>query len=198
MGNEEEIHKIYQRFQNSFPSPSLYPAGGASVPANKYSINSEIPRWNFPSFRSSWFDLGNGLVTIAPGETETLALKNVPIGHLGVLTGFTQYFADSDELIPTIVNSVSWGIRINGNPIPDFPDFIGQLSQPYLVRQVFYPLLGQTAGSVSTSPGGSPAPGVSSVSFQATNLYNISVVLAGRLIGWTFPIDERNDEFGAY
>lgn len=115
--NEDDIYNMYNNIQQnrdfrfrervSSENPNQLPVRQPPV--------SNIPRNNFASFRSDYFNIGEGLQTLAPGETKILAHVTIPAYFAGVLTGFSQFFADCDSN-PEIVNSVKWGIRINGLP----------------------------------------------------------------------------------
>lgn len=154
-------------------------------------------RFSQPSFRSQFFNVGEGLQVVAPGQTLILSKKTLPAQHAGVLRGFSQFFGACDDM-DGIKNSVTWGIRINGLPPIDFMDFVGEFSALSNPHSVYFPFYGgSTLGSSSVSIGGSTDSGQPTVTFQATNYYQSSIVLQGRLIGYTFPLAEREDEFGA-
>lgn len=190
--SEDAIYKIYSDLEKNRATqynPRL---------ANSESLYTASSRWQNRSFRSKYFNVGSGMITIAPGDTQTLATKVVPSQHSGVLTGFTQFFSNCECAEPDVINSIVWGLRINGERVIDFPDFVGEFSKPYLPCEVFFPLLGEANGDTSVSPGGSPTPEVPTVSMLATNNNSFTVVLQARLIGYSFPIEEVFDEFGAY
>jgi len=156
-------------------------------------------RFSQPSFRSQFFNVGEGLAVVAPGETVTLAQKEVPAQHSGLLRGFSQFFGACTDM-DTVVNSVTWGLRIHGLPPHDFMDFVGEFSSLSNPHQVYFPFYGaSTVGNSSLSVGGSQEAqlGIPTVTLQATNYYTSAVVLQGRLIGYTFPLAEREDEFEA-
>jgi hypothetical protein len=157
---------------------------------------SAAPRANEPSFRSQFFNVGEGLISVSPNETVVLAQKTVPSQHAGVLTGFSQYFGDCDS-DSSLENQVLWGLRINGLPLHGFMDFIGIYSSLMLPHSIYFPLAGgaATLGTVDASVGGSSLENIPTVTFQATNYYSTPIVLQGRLIGYTFPTAERNDQF---
>jgi hypothetical protein len=150
-----------------------------------------------PSFRSQYFNAGEGLMTIAPGATEVLAMKTIPGHHGGVLTGFSQYFGDCAGPPGSLENLVLWGLRINGLPPHGFMDFVGEFSSLMLPHSIYFPLAGgaATLGSVDASVGGSSVESIPTVTFQATNYHRQNITLQGRLIGYSFPTAERNDEF---
>lgn len=187
---EDKIHKIYEKLRKQNQVGGLNPVLlGKTFPATPPA------RFDKPSFRSQYFDTGRGITAVAPGETVIMAQYVVPANYLGVLTGFTQDFIDCglQEVYQTV-----WGIRIHGNPVGNFPDFVGEKSKPYFPRHLYYPLLGGAEGTVSTSPGGSPTPQIPTVQLQVTNNSQTSVVLDARIIGYSFPIDETWDQFSNY
>jgi hypothetical protein len=156
-------------------------------------------RFSQPSFRSQFFNVGEGLQVVGPGQTIILAKKTLPAQHAGVLRGFSQFFGNCDDM-DGIKNSITWGIRINGLPPIDFMDFVGEFSALSNPHSVYFPFYGgSTLGTTSVSIGGSTGNPIDkpTVTFQATNYYQSAVVLQGRLIGYTFPLAEREDEFGA-
>jgi len=202
---DDDIYRAYDFFQEenlrrrgrlweTNPDPS------SDVVENRQSYYSNDSRFNSPSFRSLFFNCGEGLQAVGSNETKILAKKTVPSQHAGVLTGFSQFFGACDDM-DGITNSVLWGIRINGLPPNDFMDFVGEFSALSNPCQVYFPLIGaSTLGTSSVSVGGfvdpNQAPQIT-VELRATNYYKTSVVLQGRLIGYTFPLAERADEFGA-
>jgi hypothetical protein len=156
-------------------------------------------RFNTPSFRSQFFNVGEGLIAIPSGQTVILAKKTLAAQHSGVLRGFSQFFGSCDDM-DGVKNSVTWGIRINGLPPIDFMDFVGEFSALSNPHSVYFPFYGgSTLGTTSMSVGGVSDSDIDlpTVTFQATNYYPTAVVLQGRLIGYTFPLAEREDEFGA-
>ena len=80
-------------------------------------------------------------------------------------------------------------------------DFVGEFSSLMLPHSVYFPLAGgaSTLGMSSVSPGGTPfidpMEETPTIYFQATNNFNRHVVIQARLIGYTFPLAERADEF---
>lgn len=193
MSTEDEIFAIYQQLGFHKGKPQIN-----RRMASRNSDYSPSARWQFPSFRSQYFNVGNGLTSVAAGSTVTLAQKVVPAQHSGILTGFSQFFSNCDCSEPDVINSIVWGLRINGERVREFPDFTGEFSQLYQPCEVFFPLLGEANGNVSVSPGGSPVPDIPTVSLLVTNNNTFSVVLQGRLIGYSFPVEELFDEFSAY
>ncbi len=189
-----------QRQRQQLSAQQMYNNVNKPSPMQSYgrqAFFSNPGRFSTPSFRSQYFNCGEGLLTVNPGETVILAKKTVPAQHGGVWQGFLQFFNDC-SCNPEIVNSITWGLRINGMPIHDFSDFIGQFSTPGNPCQVYFPLAGgaQTLGTSSLSPGGSdPLDSTPTCHLQATNNWSTSVVLQARIIGYTFPISERDDEF---
>jgi hypothetical protein len=213
---EDNIHEMYQKIQkqrafDARKPPIEYlnektPDPGPIKDFGRQAFYSNGARWNYPSFQSRWFHVGNGLLTVPVGQTKILAQKIVPANHAGVLLGFTQFFSSCGGCdISDFINGITWGLRIDGEPVNDFPDFVGQFSLPFQPCQAWYPLKGgaQTLGTVSYSPGSSAGPIFDNIPlaqpptilFQATNFLDVDVVLSGYLIGYTFPIDERDDEF---
>lgn len=163
----------------------------------RQAYHSNNARFNSPSFRSQYFNVGEGLRAVQKGETIILATKTVPAHHAGVLTGFSQYFSGCDEE-PDIVNSITWGLRINGLVNHGLHDFVGEFSSLALPHPVYFPLSGgaETLGQSSISQGGSYShASAPTVCLMATNNWKTQVVLQGRLVGYTFPTAERNDEF---
>lgn len=202
--NEEAIHQMYSQMQKqreealrarmqrvSSPNPK-----GIFDSRQAYAGNSF--RGNEPSFRSQFFNVGLGLTNVQPGETIVLAEKTVPGHYAGVLTGFSQYFADCD-VGPggDLSNLVLWGLRINGLPPHGFMDFVGEFSSLMLPHSIYFPLAGgaATLGTVDASVGGSSVESIPTVTFQATNYHSSPITLQGRLVGYTFATAERNDEF---
>ena len=200
--SEESIHKLYSNIQQS-RTDAIQRARRVSQAKNpdpivgRQAYHSNQSRFTDYSFRSKYFNTGIGLTTLAVGETKVVAQKMVPAQHAGVLTGFSQYFAGCSAE-PDISNSVTWGIRINGGIPFDFQDFVGEFSTLASPHAVYFTLAGgaETLGAPSVSPGGSIAyNNTVTVMFRATNNWKQAVVLQGRLIGYTFPVAERNDEF---
>lgn len=198
--NEDEIHRMYEQVQKhrhdeikrleriqSMAKPDPF--------FGRQGYHSNNARFNSPSFRSQYFNVGEGIRTIAKGETAVLATLTVPAHHAGVMTGFSQYFADCKD---DVVNSITWGIRINGYVPMGLQDFVGQFSSLSLPHAVYFPLSGgaETLGLSYISQGGSSdLESAATVVLRATNNWSTQVVLQGRLVGYTFPTAERNDEF---
>lgn len=197
---EDEIYSMYNDIQQrkdfrfrervTAENPNEFPTRQAPL--------SNIPRNSFASFRSDFFNIGEGIQSLAPGQTKILAHITIPSQYSGVLTGFSQYFADCLDN-PEVVNGVKWGLRINGLPPKGLTDFVGEFSTLMIPHSVYFPLIGgaSTLGDVFTSQGGVvlEEADIPTVIFQATNLLNVSVILQGRLEGYMFPLAERNDEF---
>ena len=196
--SEDDIHKLYSNIQKSRKEAlKLSKASNPDPLVGRQAYHSSSSRFNDYSFRSRYFNTGIGLTTVAVGETKVLAQKMVPAQHAGVLTGFSQYFAGCDAE-PDIANSITWGLRINGLVPHDFQDFVGDFSSLSSPHAIHFSLAGgaETLGAPSVSPGGSIAySNTATVVFQATNNWDQAVVLQGRLVGYTFPVAERNDEF---
>jgi hypothetical protein len=202
--NEEFIHKMYGQIQSQREAKVRARMQRVNEPNphgvfdGRQSYAGNLPRTNDPSFRSQYFNAGEGLTNIQAGETATLAMKTVPAFHAGVLTGFSQYFGDCDVGAGgDLENLVLWGLRINGLPPHGFMDFVGEFSSLMLPHSIYFPLAGgaATLGTVDASIGGSSVENIPTVILQATNYHNIPITLQGRLIGYTFPTAERNDEF---
>lgn len=198
MSGEDKIHRRYARLQAEFAQRNKKMRQiFTSAETPEHDVVS--PRWNQPSFRSKPFNIGEGLVTINSGQTALLAKKNLPAGHSGVLTGFTQIFPESAD--ETVINSITWALRIDGLPINDFNDFVGRFSLPYTPCPVNVPLIGSdTLGTTSFSPGGSAAfeQEIPTIAFYATNNTANSITLQARLIGYSFPLAEKNDQFFSF
>lgn len=191
--NEERIRRKHQLWNISDPDPQNIRGTGREP---GFQNNA---RFSQPSFRSQFFNCGEGLRTVGVGETVILAKKTVASQHSGVLRGFSQFFGNCDNM-DGVVNSITWGLRINGLPVHDFVDFVGEFSALSNPHSVYFPFYGgSTLGTSSVTIGGSdPIPrDLPTVTFQATNYYKTAVVLQGRLLGYTFPLAEREDEFGA-
>lgn len=202
--NEDEIHQMYDALQKdrtnwqaqfldrrvSSESPDPFHGNSGRQP-----FVSALPRNNLPSFRSDYFNVGEGLQTLAPGETKVLAKKTVPAFYGGVLTGFSQFFGGDCDIAET----VTWGLRIDGLVQQGLTDFVGEYSSLMLPHSIYFPLVGgaSTLGESDVSIGGRiiDEETISTILFQATNNNTFSVILQGRLIGFTFPVSERNDEF---
>jgi len=197
--SEDRIHRRYARLQAELQKKRSQLARKSFISTTEQAEHDVVsPRWNNPSFRSRPFNTGEGFVTIAVGDTQLLARKDLPSGYSGVLTGFTQMFPE-DDTENSIVNSVTWALRIDGLPINDFSDFVGRFSLPYVPCPVNIPLIGSdTLGSISTSPGGTTGQEVPSIALYATNNFDSPVTLQARLIGYTFPLAEKNDQFFAF
>jgi hypothetical protein len=199
MSNEDVIHQMYADMQRTRENAmrELHRRVNTANPdvfTGRQAYYSNSPRFNQPSFRSQYFNVGEGLMQLAPQETKTLAMKTVPAFHAGVLTGFSQYFGDCKD---DLDNLILWGIRINGLPPHGFMDFVGSFSSLALPHPVYFPLAGgaATLGTVDASVGGSSIENIPTVILQATNYHSTQVTLQGRMIGYTFPTAERNDEF---
>jgi len=203
--SEDYIHKMYQQMQRQRANdvvrmrdqvlssdPSLLPE------VRRQAFHANPARANEPSFRSQFFNCGEGLKVVESGATTVLAIKTVPGQHSGVLTGFSQYFGGCDGANEdAIQNSITWSLRINGYPPQGFMDFVGEYSTLLFPHQIYFPLTGgaSTLSTTSTSIGGSAPDDLATVTFSATNHWKTSVVLQGRVVGYTFPLAERNDEF---
>ena len=204
MDNEELIHQMYENMQRQRENMARLRKEQA---ASTNKLNTQFgrqpyvatsPRTQDPSFRSIFFNVGEGLMSINPGDTVVLAKKTVPSQHAGVLTGFSQYFGDCDSGTGSnFENQVLWGLRINGLPPHGFMDFVGEFSSLMLPHSIYFPLAGgaATLGTVDASVGGSSVEDIPTVTFQATNYHNTPIVLQGRLVGYTFPTTERDDQF---
>lgn len=200
--SEESIHEMYanlqkQRQQEILRHRAIQNAKNPTPFLGRQAFASNNSRFTSPSFRSQYFNVGEGLTSLKKGETKILARKTVPAHHAGVLTGFSQYFSGCDD---DIINSVTWGLRINGYPAPGFQDFVGMFSSLSFPHAVYFPLSGgaETLGISSISQGGSSAlESASTVVLRATNNWKTQIILQGRLIGYTFPTAERNDEFSS-
>jgi len=202
--SEEIIHQMYSQMQTQREAHQramhqrVYGENPKGPFDGRQAYFSSPSRNVKPSFRSQYFNVGEGLITLKPGEVKTLAMKTIPAHHGGVLTGFSQYYGDCDVGIGgSLENLVMWGLRINGLPPHGFMDFVGEFSSLMLPHSIYFPLAGgaATLGTVDASVGGSSIESIPTVIFQATNYHNQSVVLQGRLIGYSFPTAERNDEF---
>jgi len=197
--NEDTIHQMYSQMQQTREQDALI-KHQRSISQNPTPLDgrqayyTNTARFNQPSFRSQFFNVGEGLTNLSEGETVTLAMKTIPGHHAGVLTGFSQYFGDCTD---DLSNLVLWGIRINGLPPNGFMDFVGEFSSLALPHPIYFPLTGgaATLGTVDTSVGGSSVESIPTVIFQATNYHDKPITLQGRIIGYTFPTAERNDEF---
>jgi hypothetical protein len=199
--NEEHIHKMYGDMQKEREDKVMHdraqvesqnPAGPFD---GRQAYHSSSSRFTSPSFRSVFFNVGQGIKVVAAGDTCVVAKFTVPHFHAGVLTGFSQYFGDC---VSEIENQITWGIRINGLPPPSFMDFVGRFSSLMIPHAVYFPLAGGavTLGASTVSIGGSTELYESpTIVFSATNNASESVVIQGRLEGYTFPTAERNDEF---
>lgn len=205
MNNEDAIYQMYEDMQRQRDEAKRlrFQQRAETNKLNTYfgrqPFTSSAPRANEPSFRSQFFNVGEGLMSIEPGETAVLAKKTVPSQHAGVLTGFSQYFGDCGNSgeSSSFENLVLWGLRINGLVPQGFMDFVGEYSSLMLPHSIYFPLAGgaATLGTVDASVGGSSVEDIPTVTFQATNYYDQPIVLQGRLIGYTFPTAERDDEF---
>lgn len=186
--DDSYIHQQYHRLAK--PPRLTYDR----IAEHRETLTSANARWNSPSFRSQYFNVCEGLQTLASGETKVLAQKVVPQRLAGVLRAFTQDFADCNDLI----YSITWGIRVYGLRPVDFADFVGELSKPYAPCDVFYTLFSSNSPLVSASPGSGPPVENPTVQLLATNNAGRNVTIQGRLIGYTFSEDEIIDEFMSY
>jgi len=203
--SESEIHQMYDAVQKDRISRRTAYINRRLTSDNpepllgRQPLVTAIPRNNLPSFRSDYFNVGQGLLTLGPGETKVTARKTVPAQYGGVLTGFSQFFADCGDATSDITQTITWGLRIDGLPPLGFVDFVGEFSTLMLPHSVYFPLVGgaSTLGESDVSVGGAiiDERDIPTVSFLATNHNSFSVVIQGRLIGYTFPVAERNDEF---
>jgi len=202
--SEESIHKMYsdlqkQRQDDLLRHQAIQNAANPTPLTGRQAYHSNASRFTSPSFRSQFFNVGEGLITVAKGQTVVVARKTVPAHHAGVLTGFSQYFSGCDAE-PDIINSVVWGLRINGLTPNGLQDFVGSFSSLSFPHSVYFPLSGgaESLGLSSISQGGSSAlDNTPTVYLQATNNWKTNIVLQGRVVGYTVPTAERNDEFSA-
>ena len=199
MSSEEIIHQMYADMQRNREAAmrkmhQRVNTANPDVFTGRQPYYSNNARANSPSFRSQYYNVGEGIKQLAPMETVTLAMKTVPAFHAGVLTGFSQYFGDCTD---DLQNLVLWGLRLNGLPPHGFMDFVGRFSSLALPHPIYFPLAGgaATLGTVDASVGGSSIESTPTVILQATNYHSTQIALQGRLIGYTFPTAERNDEF---
>ena len=118
-----------------------------------------------PSFRSTFFNVGEGLIELLPGETKVMASKTPPQHHASVLTGFSQGFDQVDD-----TTLVVWALKIEGKPLPKFGRFIGEKGCMLLPCPMHTPVLPEEQATL-----------------EATNNADIPVVLSGRLVGFEFP-----------
>jgi len=199
---EKDIHDMYQKMQQN--REDMVQKHRQNVESRnkdpffgRQAFHSSPSRFGTPSFRSVYFNVGEGIQVIAPGTTLVVSKYTIPGLHAGVLTGFSQYFGDCSDGDDT-ENQITWGLRINGLPPPSFMDFVGKFSSLMLPHAVYFPLAGgaATLGATHVSIGGvKVGPDIPTISFQATNNASFSVIVQGRLEGYTFPTAERNDEF---
>jgi len=204
--SEDAIHQLYsdaQRYKEEKDLRTFRQIQALDNPTpltGRQGYYSNPARFSRPSFRSAYFNIGEGLKVIAPNTTVVLARKTVPQLHGGVLTGFSQDFTGCDP-VSEYVHQVTWGLRINDLPTAGFNDFVGEFSSLALPHSVYFPLAAgaATLGMSSVSPGGAPfidpMEETPTIYFQATNHAKTSIVLQARLIGYTFPLAERADEF---
>jgi len=204
--SEEAIHQLYSNVQRNKEERDLrtfqqmQALNNPTPLTGRQGYYSNPARFSRPSFRSAYFNIGEGLKAVAPGTTVVLARKTVPQLHGGVLTGFSQDFTGCDP-VSEYVHQITWGLRINDLPTAGFNDFVGEFSSLALPHSVYFPLSGgaATLGMSSVSPGGTPfidpTEDTPTVYLFATNNADTSVVLQARLIGYTFPLAERADEF---
>jgi hypothetical protein len=206
--NDEMIHDLYSKFQRMRgiqrrapapvnPSPARTTADSLFEKLDRGALGSgpnTISRHLDQSFRSTHFDVGEGNVTVKPGTTEIVAQWFLPAAHSGVVKGFTQDFV----LVPD-QETVLWGLRINGDRVHGFTDFVGALSSPSFLRPIHYLLTGlDTLGTSSVSSGSAAPQQTPSVCLQATNTGAVDVTLRGRIVGFSFPVDEIVDNFRAF
>ena len=202
--SEESIHEMYseiqrKRIEDLRRHQAIQNSQNPTPFIGRQAYHTNNARFSTPSFRSQYFNVGEGLITIAKGDTVAVAKKTVPAHHAGVLTGFSQYFSGCNEQ-PDIVDSVTWGLRINGLTPNGLQDFVGQFSSLSFPHAVYFPLSGgaESLGLSSISQGGtSTHASAPTVCLYATNNWKTQIVVQGRLIGYTFPIAERNDEFAS-
>ena len=199
MPDENDIHQMYAEIekQKRMRQFAMSQDPNPNLPKARQPMMVAPSRNTSPSFRSVFFNVGEGLMAINPGETRIVAKYTVPHHHAGVLTGFSQWFGGECE--DTLINNIRWGLRIDGLVPQSFMDFVGQFSTLMFPHSVYFPLTGgaDTLGSATVSIGGRSVENTPTVYFQATNLYKASIVVQGRLEGYTFPTAERNDQFGS-
>jgi len=198
--NEEEIHKRMQQAQhhNMQQRQNIQERFDRSHKTSRKNLTDgdyDFPRYNFQSFRSNYFNVGEGVTTVPKNTTVILAKLSIPLGFSGVLKEIRQFHEAAN---PNTSNSITWALRINGNPVNNFTDWVGAMSTLAIPLQLNIPLIGSgTIGGVFLSPG-STAEGQNqtpNLTLSATNNNNNAQVLQARLVGWVFPLDERNDEF---
>lgn len=205
--SEEDIHQLYDAMQKDKTDRKAIFFERRLISENpdplmgRQPLVTNISRNNLPSFRSDYFNIGEGLQVLASGETKILAKKTVPAQYGGVLTGFSQFFSGCDAN-PEIAQSITWGLRIDGLVTQGFADFVGEFSTLMIPHAIYFPLVGgaSTLGESDLSPGGTilGEENIPTVLFKATNNNPFSVILQGRLVGYTFPVAERNDEFQSF
>lgn len=198
--SDDRIHEMYRRLQQEQirKNQILYKKVADNPPGRITREPSLTPRFNNPSARARSFRVGEGFKVVASGSTALIAQLSVPAQHSGLLTGIIQIFPEQD-CEPAIVNSVTWQLRVNGLPVPNFDDFIGQFSTGSSPMQVNIPLYGSdTLGTISVSAGGGPVQQVPTIGLYVVNNFDTSVVLQAKLIGYTFATAEIPDEFGSY
>jgi hypothetical protein len=196
--NETDVHKMYDEMekQKRMRQYAMSKDPNPYFPKGRQPFMSSPSRNSRPSFRSVFFNVGEGIQVLHPGETKILAKITVPGHHAGVLTGFSQWFGA--ECVDDVQNSVTWGLRIDGLVPQGFMDFVGTFSTLMFPHSVYFPLAGGAAslGDLTTSVGGSGSnTNAATALLKATNNFRTSVVLQGRLEGYTFPTAERTDEF---
>jgi hypothetical protein len=201
--NEDEIHQMYsnmeqlrlQKLTHDQKMRELAMSESTQTFTGRQPAQITPSRSAYPSFRSQFFNVGEGLQAIDPGETKILAKHTIPNFHAGVLTGFSQWFGE--DCHDDVMNSVTWGLRINGLVPQGFMDFVGHFGTLMFPHSVYFPLAGgaATLGSVSASIGSQTIEKIPTIYLQATNNYTASLVLQGRLEGYSFPTAERKDEF---
>jgi len=197
--SEDRIHELYRQLQEQqIRKNRAFAQKVANNPIGRITRESSLnPRFNDQSARAKSFRVGEGFCVVAQGATARVAQLTLPAQHSGVLTGIIQMFPEED-CEPSVVNSITWQLRINGLPVPYFDDFIGQFSTGSAPLQTRIPLYGgDTLGSSSVSPGGSPIAQVPSVALYVINNFDTSVVLQAKLIGYTFATAEIPDEFSS-
>lgn len=178
-----------QRSLNAAKQSTFY----AKSPADRTNVGGTFsPRWRDRSFRSKYFDVGLGLISIIPGETRAVAQWNVARNDSGVWESFSQ------NLNGVSATDVTWSLRINGLPIHGFPDFSEQLSTPQIPRRVNQHLIGTDTVGNAVSDASTPNNQVPTLQFLATNNSGVTIQISGRIQGWTFPIDEQVDDFYSF
>lgn len=196
--NDNDIHNMYSKLQNQQirKNQALY----NKIQQNQLQRVSRdptlSPRWNQPSARSRPFSVGEGLITASVGQRVLLSQFNLPAQHSGVVREMLLMV-----LTEGASNSIAFQLRINGMSVNNFNDFVGLFnsSNNSTAMPVNVFLIGsETLGTSFVSAGGSPEVQIPTCALYAINNYSDSVVLQGRLVGYSFPVTETPDEFGAY